>query len=122
MPNKLTDNDIKKALGEVIKLALCDGDLQRSSTISKTLDYINRLEAENKVLRTAVEQHHLIRKNDKSPLSLLTAEIKADAYKEVFEKISDKSCVQEIKKGLFCNVVTLHDINTLKKEMVGEDK
>lgn len=48
------------------------------------------------------------------------ADISTEAYKEVFEKISDKSCVQEIKKGLFCKVVTLHDINTLKKEMVGE--
>ena len=51
MPDKkLTDNEIKKALKEVLKLMLCDGDLQRSSTISNALDYINRLEAEKQDL------------------------------------------------------------------------
>ena len=33
-----------------------------------------------KILRVSVEQAPLIRKDDKSPLSLLTAEIKAEAY------------------------------------------
>jgi hypothetical protein len=49
--------------------------------------------------------------------------IKAEAYKEVFEKLNEKANVQYVKKlgGLYTvKVVTLHDINTLKKELVGE--
>jgi hypothetical protein len=47
MPNKLTDAEITiKALKEILELMLCDGDLQRTSTISHTIDLINRLQAE----------------------------------------------------------------------------
>jgi len=45
------------------------------------------------------------------------------AYKEVFEKLNDKSIRSKAKvKGcgfLYVSVVTLHDINKLKKELVG---
>lgn len=51
---------------------------------------------------------------------------KAEAYKEVFEKLNDKSIRSKAKvKGcgfLYVSVVTLHDIYKLKKELVGEDK
>lgn len=46
MDKKLTDNEITiKALKEIIELMLCEGDLQRTSTISHAIDLINRLEA-----------------------------------------------------------------------------
>ena len=50
MPDKLTDNEIIKALKELLEIMLCEGDLQRSATISKALDLINRLQAEKQNL------------------------------------------------------------------------
>lgn len=44
MDKKLIDNEIKKALEEILELMCYEGDLQRSATISNALDYINRLE------------------------------------------------------------------------------
>ncbi len=52
MPDKLTDNEITiKALKEILELMLCEGDLQKTSTISHTIDLINRLQAENENLK-----------------------------------------------------------------------
>ena len=51
---------------------------------------------------------------------------KAEAYKEVFQKLKDKSIVCKVKlygKGEFfpcLSAVTLHDIKLLEKELVGE--
>ena len=45
MPNKLTDKEIVKALKELLEIMLCEGDLQRSATISKAFDLINRLQS-----------------------------------------------------------------------------
>ena len=42
----MTDNEIKKALEDLFKLMLHDGDLQRTSIISKALDLINRQKEE----------------------------------------------------------------------------
>ncbi len=47
---------------------------------------IEKLKETIEVLRPVVEQSHIIRKNDKSPLSLLMAEIKAEAYKKLNDK------------------------------------
>ena len=49
---------------------------------------------------------------------------KSEAYKEVFEKLNKKAEVGKIIDKNFpfiIRVVTLHDINELKKEMVGDD-
>lgn len=52
MDKKLTDSEITiKALKEVLEVMLSEGDLQRISTISHTIDLINRLQAENKNLQ-----------------------------------------------------------------------
>ncbi len=42
----MTDAEIKKALEELLEMMLHEGDSQRASTISKTLDLINRQKAE----------------------------------------------------------------------------
>ena len=76
IPYNLTDNDIIKALKEILELMLCEGDLQRSATISKALDLINRLQAENERLK----------KGWKADIQL-TAEVKAEAYKEFAERL-----------------------------------
>ena len=51
MDKKLTDNEIVKALKEILEIMLTMGDLQKSATIGKTLDLINRLQADNKNLQ-----------------------------------------------------------------------
>lgn len=43
----MTDNEIKKALKEILELMLCEGDLQKSAIVSKAFYLINRLQAEN---------------------------------------------------------------------------
>ena len=52
MPDKkLNDSEITiKALKKILELMLCEGDLQRTSTISHTIDLINHLQAEIKHL------------------------------------------------------------------------
>lgn len=48
---------------------------------------------------------------------------KVEAYKEVFEKLNEKAVVRKTKifGGLHSlKVVTLHDINALKNELVGD--
>ncbi len=129
----MQDNDIKKAL-ECCRKANNFDDCKKlqcplyreckeehkpmeETVIPYALDLINRLETEKedyKALYEGLKAEHI-------ETIKAIKHYKADAYKEVFEKISDKSCVREIKKGLFCKVITLHDINTLKKEMVGEE-
>lgn len=42
--NKLTDNEI--TLKKLLEVMLSEGDLQRTSTISHTIDLINRQQAE----------------------------------------------------------------------------
>lgn len=96
MPNKLTDAEVKKALEDKIEFENFDENEYAVIDIEKlknALDLINRYEAEVerlkediKILRVSVEQAPLIRKDGKSPLSLLTAEIKAEAYKEFAER------------------------------------
>ena len=42
----MSDLEIVKGLKELLEVMLCEGDLQRSATISKSIDLINRLQAE----------------------------------------------------------------------------
>lgn len=42
----MSDTEVIEALEELLELMLHEGDLQRSSTISNTLDLINRKKAE----------------------------------------------------------------------------
>ena len=55
MPNNLTDNEITiKALKELLEVMLSEGDLQRTSTVSHTIDLIDKLEAKYKELQELV--------------------------------------------------------------------
>jgi hypothetical protein len=96
--------------------------------ISKLESIINRLQAENEALRTCVEQIPLIRKDGKSPLSLLTADIKAEAYKECIDKVKmeaeNATCVYEPDRPQADNMVyhiSSIRLDNLLKELVGED-
>lgn len=98
---KLTDKEIIKALEEILELVLCEGDLQRASTISHTVDLINRLQTKNDRL-----EHQL----ETLCFTLKTA--KAEAYKEFAEMLIDKA-----KNG----VIQICDLPDYVIEMVGED-
>jgi hypothetical protein len=78
------------------------------------VDLINRQQETIKTLRNCVEQHHIIRKDGKSPLSLLTEEIKAEAIKEFAERL--KSRLITVTYMNFDDT-----IDNLVKEMVGEE-
>lgn len=127
MPNKLTDAEVKKALEDKIEFKNFDENEYAVIDIEKlknALDLINRYEAEVerlkediKILRVSVEQAPLIRKDGKSPLSLLTAEIKAEAYKEFAERFK-KKLSQKYTTSLW--KVYCEEIDNLLKEIIGE--
>ena len=52
----MTDNKIIERLKEILEMMCYEGDLQRSGTISKALDLINRYKAEIERLVVAVER------------------------------------------------------------------
>ena len=105
MPNNLTDNEIKKALGRLSCKTLNDCKL-----INDVLDLINRKEQENKSLKAEVERLKNAYKQcawerdifaedmtqeikkDCSYLMLDIKTIKAEAYKECIKKVKEKSC------------------------------
>ena len=138
MPDKLTGSEIVKALRswlEEIRKARQEylekvneehyPSMRYEYLLSDTINEINRLQAEIERLKDytiTVEKEvdwyrDELRHSDKK--------VATKAYKEVFQKLNDKALVRKIKLfgGWFIvKGVTLHDINTLKKELVGEDK
>ena len=144
----MTDKEIVKALEDEIHLAeyvdsgFCNG--VSLSLVKSTLDLINRLQAENERLQETIDEQDIeiarlykvierlkiecgLAKFDKykAEFEEFRTEIETKAYKEIFEKLNNKSIRSKAKvKGcgfLYVSVVTLHDINKLKKELVGED-
>ena len=142
MPDKLTDNEILNA-AECCTIGDCRGCFYgdtdqrrcRDDLIKNLVDLINRLQAENERLtnlcheqNTEIDRLIKIKNRLLYNLKLVCEEkeeetIKAEAYKEVFEKLNKMAIVRKIKDLKFpfiVKVVTLHDINTLKNEMIGE--
>ena len=99
---RYTDEEIVKAL----ECCLCDNSeclqcqnkelckIECDELATETIDLINRQKETIETLRKCVEQHHIIRKDSKSPLSLLTKEIRVEAYKEFAKEVNE-----EIKKA-----------------------
>lgn len=103
--NKLTDNEIVKALEDWIKNY--DGSYVNFKTLGNTLDLINRQKAEIEEFKSAINGFRGY--EDK---------IKAEAYKEFANELICRT--HEIS----CNtaqVVTRYDIDNLLKELVGDD-
>lgn len=122
--NKPTDKEIIKALeieihqAEYVDSNYCNGvDLL---LVKSTLDLINRQQATIETLRNCVEQHHIIRKDGKSPLSLLTEDIKAEAIKEFAERLKKKESVYSASDFYWIKYIPRKEIDNLVKEMVGE--
>ena len=96
-------------------------EVNRASTMrEKTLKITEDLQAENEDYKALYESS----KAEHLETIKAIKHYKTEAYKEVFEKLNDKSLVRKIK--LFGNWfivkgVTLHDINKLKKELVGDN-
>lgn len=89
----MTDNEITiKALKELLEVMLSEGDLQRTSTISHTIDLINRQKAENESLQRQLDNAKLHQKEthktlqDEKALRLNEDFIKTEAYKEFAER------------------------------------
>ena len=104
------------------------GELCKVKRDKDALDLINRQQETIETLRNCVKQHHIIRQDDKSPLSLLAAEIKAEEIKEFAERLKEKAHTQPIF-DTYCgnkymgdvSKVYVADIDNLVKEMVGEE-
>ena len=106
----LTDNEIKKALKEILELMCIEGDLQRSATISNALNLINRLQAENERLRA----------NNKVTMQTI-ADVHTEAIKEFAERLKTKAMatyktLDNEYRYEFDNVF----IDNLLKELVGD--
>lgn len=145
MPDKkLTDNEIIKALKESLEIMLCEGDLQRSATISKSLDLINSLQAENekneniirladKTIETANAEIERL-KEEKTKFENKIDEIyplvmqlpnamqqaKSEAYKEFAERLK-RFIIPQKADGYTREIILKSDIDNLVKEMVGEN-
>ena len=110
----MNDNEIIKALEELLEIMLCEGDLQRSATISKSLDLINRLQAENE------KNENIIRLADKT---IETANVEIERLKNAYKQVAWERDIfaedmkQEIKKD--CSYLML-DIKTIKAEAYKE--
>ena len=114
----MTDNEIKKALEDLFKLMLHDGDLQRTSIISKALDLINRQKAENEKLKQENEFFRkTITENAQRALEVTVEAIetaKSEAIKEFAEKLKMEcyATYDEVLPSLFADI-----IDKLVKEM-----
>jgi hypothetical protein len=131
----VTDAEIKKALEELLELMLHEGDLQRSSTISNTLDLLNRKDAEIERLKAP---KYLIENSfsEKEISEILKSGrygiiphinftvrridedgIKAEAYKDLAEKLKAKKKRAYFEGEGFYWCVTVEDIDEVLKEV-----
>ena len=143
--NKLKDNEIIKALECCCKNNNCEGcpldyltfSSQCASELAiKSLDLINRLQAQNKDLAETV--HNLTLEKDalfdkaeelKAEVERLKEfivetrrcdkEIKSEAYKEFAERLKEKSFQSFGNYGITRDVVEVCDIDNLVKELNG---
>lgn len=128
---KYTDEEIIKALEDYIKENEFEyfhsNMMNEYPLIRKSFELINRQKETIETLKKCVEQHHIIRKDGKSPLSLLTEEIRAEAYKEFAKKLKEEirledDCYYNCRECCYeCNDYVIA-IDNLLKEMVGEEE
>ena len=121
--NKLTDKEIIEALeGWMMCLFAASEHFnlqmnREENLLQSAIDLIKRQQETIETLRGCIERHHIIRKDGKSPLSLLTAEIRAEAIKEFAERLR-KLMVTDTRYIL----ISEFKLNILVKEMAGEQE
>ena len=90
MPDKISDNEIVKALEDMIQIADMVNrsvlDMVDVQTLKNTLDLINRLQAENERLKNHIKEGINLAKQLPEMVSLA----KAEAYKECIEKVKSE--------------------------------
>ena len=127
MPNKLTDNEIKKALECCLAntnddCSVCHFSGSNQSCIDVLIQYaldlinrqdeeINRLQAENERLKEEIKKEQLYN------LRMTAYSIKAEAYKEFAERLKENSIATFSWEG----VVMVEEIDNLLKEKVGDN-
>ena len=116
----MTDNEITiKALKELLEVMLIEGDLQRISTISHTINFINSKNAEIERLNNNISAMATTLRNSAKAT-------RADAIKEFAERVKEKACRISLSyKGEIIPESTEYhigevEINNLVKEMVGD--
>lgn len=135
----MTDSEITiKALKELLEVVLSEGDLQRTSTISHTIDLINRLQAENERLTNNVitltksisELTNEVerQRRDKDDAFKLAADIvdaektvtmktKAEAYKEFAERLKKHSYYDhKDQRNVVAEVIIDHYLKELEEK------
>ena len=108
----MTDNEIIKALEDLFKLMLHDGDLQRTSIISKALDLIKRQKVE--IERLNIELQAMRNAANSYKKNYETA--KSEAIKEFAERLKHFIIPQKAD-GYTREIVLKRDIDNLVKEM-----
>lgn len=124
----MTDNEIKKAL-EICIMGDCEicscrcgsvGDC-RDALNKKSLDLINRLQAENERLRAECGNQSVLWSKHYGALFETAKETtKAEAYKEFANRLKEKYGYYDWENK--CIVYPEDEIDNLLKEKVGEDK
>ena len=114
MSDKLTDSEIVKAKAHFEYGIKCDifqePVLSYAKTVLEAFDEINRLQAENKRLK----------KGWKADIQL-TAEAKAEAYKEFAERLKENKEVLFFGESGYHYRITDKQIDNLLKEMCGDN-
>ena len=119
----MTDNEIKKALENLFKLMLHEGDLQRASIVSKALDLINRKDAEIERLKNqkclyafdgefqdCIQTSCFYRKKED--------EVKSETIEEFVEKFKRKATVvHKTHSGKHWYEINDDEIDNLVKEI-----
>lgn len=116
-----SENEILKELNQQVrkeKNKLMEAQLFLAKQCDKLQEKNDRQQETIKTLRNCVEQHHIIRKDGKSPLSLLTEEIKAEAIKEFAEKLKINYSKPLFAVGSYNEFI--REVDNLVKEMVGD--
>ena len=102
----MTDNEIIKALEDLLELMLHEGDLQRTSIISKALDFINRQKAKIEALQMD---------NKQLQSDVINANQNWDHIKGLWE--CEKEKVESAKQKVICACKML---KTAKSEAIKE--
>ena len=109
----VTDNEITvKALKDLLEVMLCEGDLQRVSTVSHAIEHINRQKAEIERLTVNMNAFGLGMKLEKERADTARAE----AIKEFVSMVKEHS----YHNSYGDYIVDVDDIDNVMKEKVGE--
>ena len=143
MPDKLTDNEIKKALELCLKNE-CDkcpfnlSEVCQIDLMKLLFDLINRLQAENerlKFVRTRDAQRYNEKISDQAHTNCILIDLHSNAIKEVkeledrlktakaeaYEEFAERLKENSIATFSFEGFVLVEEIDNLLKELVGED-